>query len=89
MARTACTEPQCLYKGALYFTVELYLYSPYGPYGLYRAPVSVQGCTLPNFTYQFILRDPLTDLIAITESVLAQSWQIVCFKMSVTAGLKA
>ena len=86
MGRTACTEPQCLYKGALYlylwswksraipllplwtvrpvqglsactrvhftFTcgherVELYLYSPYGPYGLYRASVSVQGCTLP------------------------------------------
>jgi hypothetical protein len=26
--------------------VELYLYSPYVPYGLYRAPVPVQGCTL-------------------------------------------
>jgi len=39
MGRTACTEPQCLYKGALYITVELYLYSPYGPCGLYRAPV--------------------------------------------------
>ena len=30
--------------------VELYLYSPYGPYGLYRASVPVQGCTLPYFT---------------------------------------
>jgi len=86
MDRTACTEPQCLYKGALYlylwswkstaipllplwtlrpvqslsactrvhftFTfsherVGLYLYSPYGPYGLYRASVPLQGCTLP------------------------------------------
>ena len=49
MGRTACTEPQCLYKGALYLylTVELYVYSPYGPYGLYRASVPVQGCTLP------------------------------------------
>jgi hypothetical protein len=28
--------------------VELYLYSPYGLYGLYRASVPVQGCTLPN-----------------------------------------
>ena len=28
--------------------VELYLYSPYGPYGLYRASVPVQGCTLPS-----------------------------------------
>jgi len=27
--------------------VELYLYSPCGPYGLYRASVPVQGCTLP------------------------------------------
>ena len=27
--------------------VELYLYSSYGPYGLYRASVPVQGCTLP------------------------------------------
>jgi len=26
--------------------VELYLYSPCGPYGLYRASVPVQGCTL-------------------------------------------
>ena len=29
--------------------VELYLYSPYGPYGLYRASVPVQGCTLPFY----------------------------------------
>jgi len=28
-------------------SVELYLYSPYGPYDLYRASVPVQGCTLP------------------------------------------
>jgi hypothetical protein len=27
--------------------IELYLYSPYGPYGLYRASVPVQECTLP------------------------------------------
>jgi len=27
--------------------VELYLYSPCGLYGLYRASVPVQGCTLP------------------------------------------
>jgi len=31
--------------------VELYLYSPYGPYGLYRASVPVQGCTLPFTPY--------------------------------------
>ena len=45
MARTGCTEPQCLYKGALY--LYLYLYSPYRPYGQYRASVPVQRCTLP------------------------------------------
>jgi hypothetical protein len=48
MGRTACIEPQCLYKGALYLTVELYLYSPYGPYGLYRASVPLQGV---HFTF--------------------------------------
>jgi len=41
---TACTEPQCLYNGALY--LYLYLYSPYGPYSLYIASVPVQRCTL-------------------------------------------
>ena len=45
MSRTACTEPQCLYNGAL--KLYLYLYSPYGPYGLYRASVPVQRCTVP------------------------------------------
>jgi len=44
MGHTACTEPQCLYRGALY--LYLYLYSSYGPYGLYRASVHVQRCTL-------------------------------------------
>jgi len=44
MGSTACTEPQCLYKGALY--LYLYLYSTYRLYGLYRASVSVQRCTL-------------------------------------------
>ena len=65
MGRTACAEPQCLYSTAIPLfplwavrpvqslsacTVELYLYSPYGPYGLYRASVSVQVCTVP-FTF--------------------------------------
>ena len=27
--------------------LELYLYTPYGPFDLYRASVPVQGCTLP------------------------------------------
>ena len=45
MGRTACTEPQCLYNGALY--LYLYLYHPYGPYGLHIASVPVQRCTLP------------------------------------------
>ena len=45
MDRTACTELQCLYNGALY--LYLYLYSSYGPYGLYRASMPVQRYTLP------------------------------------------
>jgi len=57
MSRTACTEPQCLYsrsktllplwtarpvQNLIACTVQLYLNSPYGPYGLYRASVPVQ-----------------------------------------------
>jgi len=57
MGHTACTEPQCLYSRAIPLlplwavqpvqslsacTVQLYLYSPYGPYGLYRTSVPVQ-----------------------------------------------
>jgi len=57
MGRTACTEPQCLYSTAISLlplwtvrtvqslsacTVHLYLYSPYGSYGLYSASVPVQ-----------------------------------------------
>jgi len=44
MDRKACTEPQCLNNDALF--LYLYLYSPYGPYSLYRASVPVQRCTL-------------------------------------------
>jgi hypothetical protein len=58
MGRTACTEPQCLYKGALYLTVELYLYSPYGPYGLYRFSVPVQGWPLPLPFFCYYYRVP-------------------------------
>ena len=58
MGRTACTELQCLYSTAIPLvplyravrlvqslsacTVQLYLYSLYGPCGLYRASVPVQ-----------------------------------------------
>jgi len=57
IGRTACTEPQYLYSRAIPLlpllavrpvqslnacTVQLYLFSPYGPYGLYRASVPVQ-----------------------------------------------
>jgi len=66
MGRTACTEPQCLYSRAIPLiplravrsvqslsacTVELYLYSHYGPYGRYRASVPVQGCALPSLPF--------------------------------------
>ena len=90
MDRTACTEPQCLYSTAVPLlplwavrlvqslsacTVELYLYSPYGPYGLYRASVPVQysytstppmdrtACTEPQCLYSTAI--PLLPLWAI------------------------
>jgi len=57
VVRTVCTELQCLYitakillplwavhsiQGLTALTVHLNIYYPYGPYGLYRAPVPVQ-----------------------------------------------
>ena len=57
MVRTDFTEPQCLYSGSKTLpnlwavwleqslsagAVELNLYSPCGPYGIYRASVLVQ-----------------------------------------------
>ena len=75
MGCTACTEPQCLYSTAIpllplwavqpvhslsAYTVQLYLYSPYGPYSLYRASVPVQysytstplsACTVQLYLY--------------------------------------
>jgi hypothetical protein len=75
MCRTVCTEPQCLYMGALYLylTVELYLYSPYVPYGLYRASVLVHGCTLP-LPYSRAI--PLLPLCAVrpVQSLSACTW---------------
>jgi len=76
--RTDCTEPQCLYSTSITLlppwavlpvqslstsTVQLNLYSPYWPYGLYRTSVSVQysynstcpvdgtACTEPQCLY--------------------------------------
>jgi hypothetical protein len=44
---------------------ELYLYSPYGPYGLYKGSVPVQGCTLfylftPKQRYLFTILHGIT-----------------------------
>jgi len=42
-------------------TVELYLYSPYGLYSLYRASVPVQGCTLPCTLMKNKMNSPFLD----------------------------
>ena len=43
------TDPSPTSSAAGHERVELYLDSPYGPYGLYRASVPVQGCTFYLF----------------------------------------
>ena len=67
MGRIACTESQSLYNGALY--LYLYLYIPYGPYGLYRASAPVQSlsaCTKVHFTFTYTSISPM-DRTACTE----------------------
>jgi len=96
MGRAACTEPQCLYSRAIPLlplwvvrplqslsacTVELKFYSPYVPYGLYRASVPVQysytstplmghtACTEPQCLYKsalYLLRGLLTKNVRIS-----------------------
>jgi len=63
MDHTAHTEPQCLYNSALY--LYLYVYSLYGPYGLYRASVPV-ACTTLHFTFTYTFTPPM-DHTACTE----------------------
>jgi len=76
MGHTACTESQCLYKGALY--LYLYLYTPYVPYGLYRASVPVQWCTLP-------LPKPLLPLCAIWSVQSLSACTMVHFTFTYTS----
>jgi len=91
MGRTSCTEPQCLYSRAIPLlplwvvrpvqslsacTVQLYLYSPYGSYVLYRASVPLQysytstppmgrkSCTKPQCLYSTAI--PLLPLWAVS-----------------------
>ena len=90
MVRTACTKPQCLYSTAITLlrlwairyvqslracTVQLHLYFPYGPYGLYTASMPVQysynstppmgrtACTQPQCLYSTAI--PLLTLWAV------------------------
>ena len=51
--------------------VELYLYSPYGPYDLYRATVPVQGCTLTFLTFMYVCMYACMDIhFPVTSSIL-------------------
>jgi len=60
--------------------VELYLYSPYGPYGLYSASVPVQGWPLPLLTFTVHL-----DTIKVLLPIDAQN---NCFKRILKFTLK-
>jgi hypothetical protein len=46
MGRTACTQPQCLYKGALYLT----FYSIKSYVRLYNYVFCIAGCHIPRLT---------------------------------------
>jgi len=57
--------------------LEVYLYSPYGPYGLCRASVPVQRCTLPlPSLYMACMSGHFHILIARPHS--AQNYRIIC-----------
>jgi len=108
MGRTACTEPQWLYSRAIPLlpvwtvrpvqnlsarTVQLYLYSPYGPYGLYRSSVPVQysytstppmdrmACTDPQCLCSSYTSTPPMDHTACTEPQCLYSTAIPLFPL--------
>ena len=60
MGRTACTEPQCLYKGALYLylTVQLYLYSPMGRTACTEPQCLYKGALYLYLTVELYLYSP-------------------------------
>jgi len=59
MDRTACTEPQCLYNGALYLYLYLYLWTT-------RPVESVSACTTVHFNFTYTSIPPM-DRTAFTE----------------------
>ena len=62
-------------------TVELYLYSSYGPYGLYRASVPLQGCTLPFYYFMLpgeqgkVHRAPFLQLMSEVSVGIVDKWR--------------
>jgi len=114
IGRTACTELQCLYSTAIPLlpllavrpvesvsacTVQLYLYSPYRPYGLYRASVPVQysytsippigrtACTEPQCLYSTSIH--LLPLLAVrpVQSLSACTVQLYLYSLYWPSGL--
>jgi len=114
MGRPAYSEPQCLYNTAIPLlplwavrpvqslsacTVELYLYFPYGPYGLYRASVPVQysytsthhvgrpACTEPECLYSRAI--PLLTMWAVwpVQSLIACTVQLYLYSPCGPSGL--
>jgi len=106
MGRTACTDPQCLYSTAIPLlplwavrpvpslsacTVHLYLYSPYGPYGLYRASVPVQysytstapmgrtACTDPQCLYSTAITLLLLEAVQPVQSLSTCTVQLYLY----------
>jgi len=68
--------------------VELYLYSPYGPYGLYRASVPVQGVHFTFFVY-LISNEDLYSLPSIFREIKSKRmrWARHVARMGVMRGV--
>ena len=56
--------------------VELYLYSPYEPYGLYRASVPVQGYTLPLPLHQIDVTHRFQIVYSLDQNMLPRELEV-------------
>ena len=62
--------------------VELYLYYPYGPYGLYRASVPVQGCTYTKIFWRYFYK--INHSLIIIQSFESWGWERNTFSLYYT-----
>jgi hypothetical protein len=99
MGRTACTEPQCLYKGALYLFYCIVLFQNTGTLDVVRSSIRLyhegpQNKTLPAYQFQKYHYDYLRSRcfsvsLPLSYYLLALTWWFIDGTPSVVCNMKS